>query len=259
MGVRLAHRGGAPAAKWKPPSPLLPDRYLGAEPWFDATFQIRLVTSGEHGRSGRGGRCEVRPSSVHEPDVVIGSDAATWLALREGRLSGLDAFTERRLYTRGDLDLALGFKGLLRLPGGRPPLLRVLEDGRVRRNDLEPGPGEGVRTRGAAYTDSARTRPPSSRRSPRSAPITPSTRSTCRASAPRRSRRGAPTTPPTSPARRSRYMDAMGIERAHLVGNSMGGRVAIELALAHPDRARRLSLLCAGARVSRRNASWCRW
>ena len=40
------------------------------------------------------------------------------------------------------------------------------------------------------------------------------------------------------------YMDAMGIERAHLVGNSMGGRVAIELALAHPDRVQSLSLLC---------------
>ena len=102
----------------------LPDRYLGAEPGFDATFQIRL---GDVGRTwevrARGERCEVRPSPVREPDVVIGTDAATWLALREGRLSGLDAFPQRRLYARGDLDLALGFEGLFRLPGGRPPLL----------------------------------------------------------------------------------------------------------------------------------------
>jgi pimeloyl-ACP methyl ester carboxylesterase len=35
----------------------------------------------------------------------------------------------------------------------------------------------------------------------------------------------------------------MAIERAHLVGNSMGGRVAIELALSEPDRAETLSLL----------------
>ena len=39
------------------------------------------------------------------------------------------------------------------------------------------------------------------------------------------------------------YMDAMAIERAHLVGNSMGGRIAIELALTEPDRAETLSLL----------------
>ena len=36
----------------------------------------------------------------------------------------------------------------------------------------------------------------------------------------------------------------MGIERAHLVGNSLGGRVAIEVGLREPDRVRSLSLLC---------------
>jgi 4,5:9,10-diseco-3-hydroxy-5,9,17-trioxoandrosta-1(10),2-diene-4-oate hydrolase len=37
-----------------------------------------------------------------------------------------------------------------------------------------------------------------------------------------------------------RLMDALGIERAHLLGNSMGGYVAFELALAYPDRVGRL-------------------
>ena len=106
----------------------LPTRYLGAEAGFDATFQVRL---GDVGRTwevrARGEHCAVRPSPVRKPDVVIGTDAATWLGLREGRLSGLDAFAQRRLYARGDLDLALGFEGLFRLPGDRPPLLRVTE------------------------------------------------------------------------------------------------------------------------------------
>ena len=39
-------------------------------------------------------------------------------------------------------------------------------------------------------------------------------------------------------------MDALGISRAHLAGNSMGGRVAIELGLRHPDRVAGLALLC---------------
>ena len=69
---------------------------------------------------------------------MVGTDAATWLGLREGRLSGLDAFAQRRLYARGDLDLALGFEGLFRLPGDRPPLLRVTEVQTARRDDLEP-------------------------------------------------------------------------------------------------------------------------
>jgi len=38
-------------------------------------------------------------------------------------------------------------------------------------------------------------------------------------------------------------MDALGIERASIVGNSLGGRVAIELGLRHPDRVDRLVLL----------------
>src|SRR5919106_360496 len=106
----------------------LPGRYLGAAPDFDATFQIRL---GDVGRTWEvrthGSRCEVRPSPLRDPDVVIGTDASTWLALREGRMSGLDAFSQRRLYARGDLDLALGFEGLFRLPGNRDPLLVVTE------------------------------------------------------------------------------------------------------------------------------------
>ncbi len=39
-------------------------------------------------------------------------------------------------------------------------------------------------------------------------------------------------------------LDALGIEHAHVVGNSLGGRVALELGLAHADRVQRLVLLC---------------
>ena len=39
-------------------------------------------------------------------------------------------------------------------------------------------------------------------------------------------------------------MDALEIARAHVVGNSMGGRIAIEMGLTAPDRVRALGLLC---------------
>src|SRR3954469_12523595 len=105
----------------------LPKRYLGAPPGFDATYCIRL---GDIGRSWEV-RCTAHGARVRagattrEPDVVIGTDAQTWLDLREGRLSGVEAFSQRRLYARGELDLAVGFEGLFRLPNGRPPLLRI--------------------------------------------------------------------------------------------------------------------------------------
>src|SRR4051794_3334606 len=104
----------------------LPDRYLGADADFDASFEIRLGDIGRvRGVRLRGERCQGLASAPAAPDVVIGTDASTWLAMREGRISGLDAFSARRLYARGALDLALGFEGLFEPPGGRPPLIRV--------------------------------------------------------------------------------------------------------------------------------------
>jgi len=41
------------------------------------------------------------------------------------------------------------------------------------------------------------------------------------------------------------YMDAAGIQRATLVGNSMGGHVAAEVAITHPDRVAALVLIAA--------------
>jgi len=41
-------------------------------------------------------------------------------------------------------------------------------------------------------------------------------------------------------------LDALGIERAHLIGNSMGGHSAVAFALAYPERAGRLILMGGG-------------
>jgi 4,5:9,10-diseco-3-hydroxy-5,9,17-trioxoandrosta-1(10),2-diene-4-oate hydrolase len=41
-------------------------------------------------------------------------------------------------------------------------------------------------------------------------------------------------------------LDELGIQRAHLVGNSLGGGVAVRFALRHPDRAGRLVLMAPG-------------
>jgi pimeloyl-ACP methyl ester carboxylesterase len=50
-------------------------------------------------------------------------------------------------------------------------------------------------------------------------------------------------------------LDALELDRVHLIGNSLGGRVALEIALRHPDRVDRLALL-APALAWRRPRPW---
>ena len=221
----------------------LPERYQGADPGFSATYRIELEDLGmgwgvEIDESG----CRVLPTPSRQADVVIGTDAATWLELREGRLSGLDAFRSRRLWARGNLDLAVAFEGFFLLPNGRPPLLRIHEvpAGKARISTLSAGNGlenvilihglggnktsfyETVSALAKNYTVHAIDLPGfGSSSKPLIAPFDPAwfARSVVR------------------------FMDALDLRRAHLVGNSLGGRVALEVGLSAPDRVRSLSLL----------------
>lgn len=230
----------------------LPDRYLGAAADFDVTFQIRL---GDVGRTwevrARDSRCEVRPSPTRDPDVVIGTDASTWLALREGRMSGLDAFSQRRLYARGDLDLALGFEGLFRLPGGRDPLLRVVDTettvGRI--NALIAGGGteqviclHGLGSNKSSFFETVAALAGDHTVHALDLPGFGASAKPAR----------APYDAPWFAAAVLAYMEATGVERAHLVGNSMGGRVAIEVAFEAPERVTSLSLLTPALAFRRR-------
>ncbi len=233
----------------------LPHRYLGAEPGFAATYEIRL---GDVGRTWHvrvaGDECEVRPTPGGEPDVVIGTDAATWLALREGRLSGIDAFALRRLYCRGDLDLALGFEGLFRLPGDRPPLLRItnVHSAGPSLSTLVAGHGpeqvvclHGLGSNKASFFETISALTPEHTVHALDLPGFGSSEK------PARGRYDAAWFARSVLG----YLDAMAIDKAHLVGNSMGGRVALELGLTQPDRVSSLSLL-APAVAFRRNRAF---
>jgi pimeloyl-ACP methyl ester carboxylesterase len=230
----------------------LPARYLGAPPGFDATYQIRL---GDIGHTW-----EVRVDSVaarvrrgasrRPPDVVIGTDAATWLALRDGELSGLEAFSARRLYARGNLDLAVGFEGLFRLPGGREPLLRIhdVAIGRNRVSTLTMGAGpelllvHGLGATKASFFDTAA-----------------ALSRTYRVHALDLPGFGSSSKPATASYDAAYFadnvlavMDELGIERARVAGNSLGGRVAIEVGLRAPARVAALALLCPAVAFVRR-------
>jgi pimeloyl-ACP methyl ester carboxylesterase len=180
------------------------------------------------------------------PDVVIGTDAHTWLRLRRGELSGIEAFSQRSLYARGDLDLAVGFEGLWRLPSGRPPLLRVHNvripsppTRRVSTLTMGDGPDvmllHGLGGTKSSFFDTAAAL----------------SRDGYRVHAIDFPGFGGSSKPATAPYSARWFaetvigtMDALEIDRAHLVGNSMGGRVALEVGMREPDRVKGLALLC---------------
>jgi pimeloyl-ACP methyl ester carboxylesterase len=222
----------------------MPERYLGADPGFRATYRIVLSDI------GRTWEVTATPEAVrvrrdgtqHEPDVTIGTDAATWLALREGELSGVEAFRRRLLYARGNLDLAIGFEGLFRLPGGRMPLSRVcdVKVGRHSISTLTMGQGPDVlmiHGLGATKTSFLDTAAALSARYRVHAIDLPGFGSSSKPI-------GAPYDAKFFARTVCRLMDELGIERAHLVGNSMGGRVALEIGLSSPERVGGVALLC---------------
>ncbi len=231
----------------------LPDRYLGADAGLDATYQVSLSDIGRtwevrcthHGARVRKGGTRRRP------DVTINTTSDTWLALREGRLSGVEAFDQRLLGVSGNLDYAIAFEGLFRLPNGRPPLLKIRDVlvGRHRISTLTMGSGPDVlllhglgSTRASLFETAAALSP------------------TYRVHAPDLPGFGS-SSKPASGAYTARWfaeimvglMDALEVQRTRIVGNSLGGRIAIEIGLVAPDRTAALGLLCPAVAWIRRS------
>jgi len=222
----------------------LPDRYLGADPGFDATYNVTMCDLGHTWEV----RCTSSAARVRKggsrrvPDVTISTDADTWLRLRRGELSGIDAFQQRLLTVRGNLDYAIGFEGMFRLVGGRPPLLEIhdISVGRHRISTLTMGRGPDVLllhglggTRASLFETAA------------------ALSRSYRVHAPDLPGFGSSSKPALGGYNAAWFaeimfglMDRLEIPGAHVVGNSMGGRVAIEMGLAAPDRVGALGLLC---------------
>ena len=173
---------------------------------------------------------------------VIRARPATWELIAADPRLGLGEFRAGRLSVRRNLHLGIGF---LAATSGRsePSRLRfetvrtrgarisTIQAGSGRAPDRDPRPR---RHEGLVPADRGRT----------GSALPGDRRSICPGSA-------TPTKPlraPYDPAYFARaivdLMDALALERAHLVGNSLGGRVAIELGIEHPERVGRLVLLC---------------
>ena len=189
-----------------------------------------------------------------EPDSLISADAATWRAIARDLRGGMGAFRRGRLDVRRNLHLGVGF--LAAVSGAEGP-------GRLRFGRLETEAGR-------LATMSAGDGPPvvclhglgGTKAS--FLPTVSALAETNRVIAIDLPGFGD-SDKPLSAAYDAPYfadavvaaLDALGLERADLVGNSMGGRVAIEAGLRTPDRVGRLVLLSpAVAWLRDRNMKW---
>ncbi|HEU0129595.1 MAG TPA: alpha/beta fold hydrolase [Mycobacteriales bacterium] len=179
------------------------------------------------------------------PTTLISADAATLLDVVEGRTSGIEAFLDGRLRVDGDLSLSLRLDGLFggEAADARPvrfPRAAMVPAGRIRTFHLEAGPPDAlpvVLLHGLGATNAS---------------MLPTLWDLARdhhVLAPDLPGHGASAAPWGAYDARffaawlADYLDAVGVDRAVLVGNSLGGRVSLEIALLEPERVRGLVLL----------------
>ncbi|HEX8004399.1 MAG TPA: alpha/beta fold hydrolase [Mycobacteriales bacterium] len=177
--------------------------------------------------------------------TTISADPVTLLDVVEGRTSGVEAFLDGRLRVDGDLSLSLRLDGVFSGSDDAPrparfPRAAMVRAGRVRTFSLEAGPPDAppvVMLHGLGATNASLL------------PTLWDLATDYRVLAPDLPGHGASSAPIARYDARffarwlAAYLDAMGIDRCVLLGNSLGGRISLEIALLEPDRVSALVLL----------------
>ena len=185
-------------------------------------------------------------------NTCIYSDAATFADVVHGDVSGIEAFLDGRLRVRGDLNLSLRLTSLVQQPPVHFPIGRDVRVDGIDTFYLEAGEGPTVillHGLGATNASLLTTLTELARDHHVIAPDLPGFGATAK------------------PIRTydaeffanwlAAFMDRLGIDRAHVVGNSMGGRIAIEMGLRYPERVERLALF-APSPAFIKNREWVR-
>jgi pimeloyl-ACP methyl ester carboxylesterase len=189
------------------------------------------------------GRAAVRRGGPSRPTTTVRAPMETLVEVVSGRLAGVQAFLDGRLTVRGNLSLALELDGLF--PGDRHDpsrtTTRSVRAAGLETFYLEAGPHDAppvvlIHGLGATNASMLSLIPPLARRYRVIAPDLP----------------GHGGTQATAEAHRARFLGDWLLaflrttcdEPAVLIGNSLGGRTALEAALNSPDEVRGLVLLC---------------
>lgn len=226
----------------------LPTRFL-ADPHVHGRFRLNighvhrdvLIHSGE---------CRVEDPQG-KADVEICTDARTWLRIDRGELSGIEAFTNRTLVVRGSIEKSLQFEPAFERPanGGTRYEIERRGIGGVKFSTLVAGDAAAqplVLLHGLGGTKASWIT------------VVPQLARRYRVLAIDLPGFGASSKPwgrydaGWFAAHVFRFLDVMGYESALFAGNSMGGRIAQEMAMRDPARVRAIACLCPATAFSRR-------
>jgi pimeloyl-ACP methyl ester carboxylesterase len=188
----------------------------------------------------RGAKIELQQANSKEPDAILSADAATWERIASDVRGGMDAFRSRKLSVRENLHVGVGFLAATSdLPGDRRLRFDTVRtrDGRI--SILSAGAGDPVICLHGLGGTKASFLPTAAALGEDYRVIAMDLPGFGESGKPLRAAYDAPFFAESVIG----LLDELEIERAHLVGNSMGGRVAIEVGLLHPERVNRLAML----------------
>ena len=232
----------------------LPGRITGGDrtTWVDACVHLAVVDLGQTWElRSRDRTLHVRRGpSRQTPDVVLAGDSAALTGLLRGEVAGIELIVDGRMTVRGSIDTAVSLEAMLRPDNAPLPPMEAqhLHVGNQRVAVLSSGTGPDViciHGLGASRTSFLE--------------LGHRLASSYRVHLVDLPGFGASSTPIRAAYDAHWFadhvlgvMDQLRIDRAHLVGNSMGGRVAIEAALRAPERVGSLGLLTPAVAFVRR-------
>jgi pimeloyl-ACP methyl ester carboxylesterase len=204
--------------------------------------RIRVDGGGEWARDVviEDGRVRLERGVRGTAHAELSADERTWNEIANDIRGGMAAFRAGRLRIRRDLHLGVGFLAATAMADGGGRLrLRHLDTSEGRISTMEAGTGHPVLLIHGLGATKASFLPTVDALAPTHRVIAVDLPGFGDSHKPLWAAYDAPYFARAMTA----LLDALEIESAHVVGNSMGGRVALELGLEHPERVRRLVLL----------------
>jgi pimeloyl-ACP methyl ester carboxylesterase len=187
-----------------------------------------------------------------QPDAILTADADTWQRIAEDLRGGMDSYRASRLSVRRNLHAGVAF--LAATSGSTDPhrlRFRTVSTDSGRLSTMEAGDGPPVLALHGLGGTKGSFLPTVAGLAARFRVIAADFPGFGDSDKPI----GAPYDAPFFARAAVNLLDALNLDRAHVIGNSLGGRVALEVGLRHPDRVDRLGLL-APSLAWRRDRPW---